>query len=274
MQQKKYKFDIFSIFSTLWAHYELIKQFTKREIASRYKGSLLGIVWSLITPIIMLFIYTFVFSEIFKSRWTVDNDNKLQFALIVYCGLIIFNIFAEVTTRAPSLILNNPNYVKKVIFPLEILPVVSMLSALFQGSISYIILIIGILINQGTISISLILLPILIIPFLLFLVGITWILAAFGVYFRDIGQIIGLAIQGIMLLTPIFYPISVVPDKYLMIYHLNPLVYIVEDTRKVLIWGQFPSWYSLSLSFLIGFVFFVIGYNFFKRTKGGFSDVI
>jgi lipopolysaccharide transport system permease protein len=267
-------FNPFLMIRKLFSHKNLISQFTKREIISRYKGSYLGVLWSFVTPLLMLLIYTFVFSEIFKSKWSPSSDSKLEFAFLVFCGLIIFNIFAEVITRAPSVVISNPNYVKKVIFPLEILPVVILLSSLFQSFISFMILLIGLYLYLGTLHWTVVLLPLVLVPIILLTIGLGWILASLGVFFRDIGQIIGLVVQATMLLSPIFYPISLIPSEFKLIYNLNPLTYVVEDTRRILVWGQLPQWGFLGVSFLIGALFFVIGYAWFQKTKGGFADVI
>ncbi len=191
----------------IFAQKSLISQFIIREISNRYKGSYLGIVWSFITPLIMLTIYTFVFSVIFQARWgTSGETNKVEFALLLFTGLVVFNVFSEVISRAPSLIIANSNYVKKVIFPLEILPIVTLGSALFQALISYVILILVMLILTGTFYWTAILFPIIILPLLLMILGLAWFLASLGVYIRDIGQVISIAIPALMFMSPIFLP--------------------------------------------------------------------
>ncbi|MBU5444377.1 ABC transporter permease [Paenibacillus sp. MSJ-34] len=262
------------MFKTLWINRNLIKQFTIREISGRYRGSLLGTLWSIITPLLMLSIYTFVFSEIFKSRWSPESENKLEFALLVFSGLIIFNIFAEMLTRAPSLIISNQNYVKKVIFPLEILPIAILGSALFHSCISFIILSCGLYFFMGTIHWTIILLPVILIPFVFLSIGLSWILSALGVYFRDIGHFITLLVQALMLLSPIFYPISMIPQNLLFIYYFNPLTLIVENTRNILVWGQLPEWNTYAGFTIVSLVIYFSGYFFFQRTKGGFADVL
>lgn len=257
-----------------WKNRNLIKQFTKREIVGRYRGSALGILWSIITPLLMVTIYTFVFSEIFKSRWTPSSDNKVEFALLVFSGLIIFNIFAEILTRAPSLIVGNPNYVKKVIFPLEIFPFVLLGSALFHSIISFIILSCGLYFFMGIFHWTIIFLPLVIVPFLLLLIGLAWILSSLGVYFRDIGHLITLIVQALMLLSPIFYPISSIPKELIGIYQLNPITNVVENIRRIFVWGQFPEWNSFVLFTVISLFIYTLGYCFFCKTKRGFVDVI
>ncbi|MEK4121184.1 MULTISPECIES: ABC transporter permease [Lysinibacillus] len=261
--------------SLIFSHKSLIAQFTKREISARYKGSYLGIVWSFVTPLLMLTIYTFVFSVVFQARWGGNGEtNKIEFALILFAGLTVFNIFSEVISRSPSLITSNVNYVKKVVFPLEILPIVALGSALFHALISLFILVIGVYIALGTLNWTIILFPLVILPLLLVILGMTWILSSLGVYIRDVGQVISVAIPALMFLTPIFYPISSIPEELQFLYYFNPLGYVVEDARRVLIWGYLPHWEWFGYGMVIGVIIMVLGYVWFKKTRKGFADVI
>ncbi|MBB6732284.1 ABC transporter permease [Cohnella sp. CBP 2801] len=253
---------------------ELIQQLTWREVLIRYKGSYLGVLWSFLTPMLMLIVYTFVYSQIFKSRWPDQSDNTMQFALIIFAGLSTFNIFAEVVSRAPMLIINNVNYVKKVVFPLEILPITVLGSALVQGGISLFILLLGNLITQQSISWTYLLIPLILVPLVLLALGLGWLLSALGVYFRDVGQIIGVFIQALMLLTPIFYSADAVPDSLKFLYVGNPLSSIVENMRLVAVFAKQPDWNMFSSNMIVGFAIFFVGYFVFKRTKGGFADVL
>lgn len=252
----------------------LIEQFIKREISERYRGSYLGILWSFITPMIMLTIYTFVFSVVFNAKWgTTAETNKLEFAMVLFAGLIVFNIFAEVITKSPSLITNNPNFVKKVVFPLEILSIVSLGASLFQAIISLGILFL-LMIIVGTVNWTIILFPIILLPFCLITLGISWILASLGVFIKDIGQIINLLVSALMFLSPIFYSVSIIPKEFQIIYWFNPITYVVEDARRVIIWGELPHWNWLCIEMLIGIIVASLGYIWFKKTRKGFADVI
>jgi len=253
----------------------LISQFTKREITSRYKGSYLGLLWSIVTPLMMLIIYTFVFSAVLKTKWgTGEETSKVEFALLLLAGLLTFNFFAEVISRAPSLITANTNYVKKVVFPLEILPIVSLGTALFQAFISYVVLIIASVVLMGDFQWTVFLFPIILIPLMLLTLGLSWFLASFGVYVRDTSQVIALIIPALMFMSPIFYPISIIPDEFQIIYWFNPLTYIVEDARRVLVWGQLPHWDWFLYGSIIGLAVALIGYIWFKKTRKGFADVL
>jgi lipopolysaccharide transport system permease protein len=253
----------------------LIIQLTKREILGRYKGSYLGILWSFVTPMLMLIVYTFVFSVVFKARWGTDVEtNRAEFALLLFAGLIIFNIFSEVVSKAPSIITSNGNFVKKVVFPLEVLPIVTLGASLFHAGISLIILIIFVLIFMGKFYITFLLLPLVLLPICLVSLGLGWFLSSLGVYLRDIHQIISVIIPALMFMSPIFYPISAIPEKLRILYYINPISYSVEDIRKIIIWGQLPNWGVLGMGLLFGIFISIFGYLWFKKTRGGFADVL
>ncbi|NHN34271.1 ABC transporter permease [Paenibacillus agricola] len=264
----------FIILKNLWSHKELIKSFSKREVISKYKGSILGIMWSFITPLLMLAVYTFVFSEVFNAKWGTGSDSKIEFAIIIFCGLITFSIFGDVISRSPYLILGNANYVKKVVFPLEILPVVALGSALINSLISMGILIVCVGIFMNAIHWTLIFIPLVLCPLMLLSLGLGWLLSSLGVYLRDIAQVITIAVQALMLLSPIFYPVTSIPKDLLFIYYFNPVGYVVEDMRRVMIWGQMPDWNVWGIEMIIGLVVFYLGYIWFHKTKSGFADVI
>ncbi|EKN62797.1 ABC transporter permease [Schinkia azotoformans] len=264
-----------SIISSIIINKSLTKQLVKREIKGRYKGSYLGLLWSFITPIFMLIIYTFVFSVIFQAKWGNNADtNKLEFALLLFSGLLVFNVFAEIISRAPSIITSNANYVKKVVFPLEILPIVSLGSALFHAFISLIVLILSMFLLIGTLHWTIILFPLVLLPICLISLGLSWFLASLGVYIRDIGQVINIIVSALMFLSPIFYPISAIPKEMQFLYYFNPISYAVEDTRRTIIWGQLPHWNWLGYGMLVGIVVALFGYIWFKKTRKGFADVL
>lgn len=252
----------------------IILQFIKRETISRYKGSYLGFLWTILTPILMLLVYTFVFSEIFQAKWGSGSGNKLEFAIIVFCGLTTFNIFSEVIARSPSLVINNANYVKKVVFPLEVFPLIAVGTALVNASINYALLIVFYLIFMQSISWTILLLPLALVPMVIFSVGLSWFLSSLGVYLRDIGHVIGIAVQALMLLSPILYPIDVIPDEFQWFYQINPITYFVEDIRKVLVWGEVPDLGVYVVQLMAALIIFIAGLVWFRKTKHGFADVL
>jgi lipopolysaccharide transport system permease protein len=259
----------------LYLNRDLLGQFTRRDIEGRYRGSYLGIVWSMLLPLAMLAIYTFVFSVIFKSRWQGDaNSSQGAFAVTLFAGLIAFNIFSECVSRAPTLVTGNPNYVKKVVFPLEILSASTLGAALFHSFISIAILVIATWLITGTFSATMVLLPLAMLPLIGLCLGLGWFLASLGVYVRDTAYAIGIVIQVLFFMSAIFYSVSAVPEALQPIMYLNPLATIVESFRRVLIWNQSLEWGSWLLITIISGAVCLLGYTWFMKTKSGFADVI
>lgn len=259
---------------SLWRNRYLIKTSIQREVVGRYRGSLMGILWSFFNPMFMLAVYTFVFSVVFKARWHAGSDSKTEFALILFAGLMVFNLFAECINRAPGLILSNTNYVKKVIFPLEILPWVNLGSALFHALISFLVWLIAYIIFFGTPHITLLLLPVVVGPLLLFTVGLSWGLSALGVYLRDISQFIGIITTALLFLSPIFYSASSLPEKYRIFLQLNPLTPVIEQTRNVLFFGIMPDVSTILIYYFCSVCIAWLGFAWFQKTRKGFADVL
>lgn len=260
--------------ASLWRNRSLAKALVQREVVGRYRGSIMGILWSFFNPVFMLAVYTFVFSVVFKARWSGGSESKTEFALILFAGLIVFNLFAECFNRAPSLILSNVNYVKKVVFPLEILPWVALGSALFHALISLGVWLIAYLFLFSVPHITVLLLPLVILPLLLLIMGLTWALASLGVYLRDVSQFIGVLTTVLMFLSPIFYPASALPEQYRHLLLLNPLTPAIEQARDVLFWGKVPNM-TILLVYLLGAALVAwLGFAWFQKTRKGFADVL
>lgn len=259
---------------SLWRNRSLVHAAAKREVLGRYRGSALGLLWSFFNPLFMLTVYTFVFSEVFKARWSSGSESKTEFALVLFAGLIVFNLFAECINRAPSLILNNPNYVKKVVFPLEILPFVGLLSALYHAFISLGVWLVAYLILFGLPHGTVLLLPLIILPFALFIMGLSWALASLGVFLRDVSQFIGVVVTTLMFLSPIFYPASALPESYRHILYLNPITPVIEMTRDVLYWHKLPNFTMLAVYWLSTSIIAWLGFAWFQKTRKGFADVL
>jgi len=258
----------------LWGHRGLIFQLTKREVQGRYRGSYLGITWSFLTPLLMLSIFTFVLGVIFRARWGLQNESRLHFALVLFCGLIIFNLFAECVTRAPGLVLSHPQYVKKTRFPLEILPVIVLLSAAAHTVASLLILLLGLWLGVGILNWTVVWVPLVLLPLVMLCLGLSWWLASMGVYFRDISQIIGVATTVVLFPSPIFYPVSAIPEWFQPFYRVNPLTFIIENARATLVWGRPPNWLHLVVGMGGNLVVALLGYAWFQRTRKGFADVL
>ena len=261
---------------SLWRNRQLILQMTKREVVGRYKGSAMGLTWSFFNPVFMLVVYTFVFSEIFKSRWggVGGDDSKTQFAVVLFVGMIVLSLFSEVLNRAPSLILSNVNYVKKVIFPLEILPIIAMGAALFHGLISLCVLISAFALFNGYVQWTAIFTPLVLLPLVIVTTGLAWMLAAIGVFLRDVGQTIGIITTVLMFLSPVFYPVTAVPERFRPFIMANPLTFIIEQARDVLIWGNTPNWIGLGIYTLVASLVAWAGFALFQKTRKGFADVL
>ena len=260
---------------SIWRHRQLTLQLAKREFANRHRGSLLGLLWMVVTPVCMLLVYTFVFSVIFKSRWSgAESGNHGEFAVILFCGLTVFAFFSETVSRAPNLVVSNPSYVKKVIFPLEILPVATFLASLFQGLLTLLILYLADFFLFGRLPWTVVFLPLVLAPLTLFTLGLSWLISSLGVFLRDLSHIVPLALTALMFLTPVFYPVSAVPHQLKLLCELSPLAYAVEDARRILIWGELPRLTMLLLHLVIGLTTALIGYWWFNRTRKAFADVI
>ena len=253
---------------------QLIVQMTKREVIGRYRGSVLGILWSFFNPVFMLTVYTFVFSVVFKARWDAGSGSKIEFALLLFAGLIVFNLFAECVSRAPGLIFSNVNYVKKVVFPLEILPWVILGAAMFHALISIGVWLIAYLVFFGVPHITVLLLPLVLLPLMMLTMGLIWGLASLGVYLRDVSQFVTIFITVLMFLSPIFYPASAIPEKYRPVLLLNPLAPALEQTRDVLFWGKMPNMTILSVYLLCTALAAWLGFAWFQKTRKGFADVL
>ena len=259
----------------LWKHRELWWRLTEREVLGRYRGSALGIGWSFITPLAMLAVYTFVFSQVFKARWGgLEQAGPLGFAVNLFAGLIVFNLFSECVNRAPGLVVANPNYVKKVIFPLEVLGSVAVGSAGFHALTSLLILVIFELVAFHQLPLTLLWLPLIWLPLVLGSLACTWFLSAAGVFIRDIGQLIGVGLNMLMFLSPIFFPVSALPPKWQPVLQLNPLAQVIEQTRRASIQGLNPNLAYVVLGTLITFVACEISFRGFQKSKGAFADVL
>jgi lipopolysaccharide transport system permease protein len=259
-----------------WQHRELIRQLVGREVTQRYQGSVLGMLWSFVTPLLMLAIYTFVFSTVFKSKWRASTgDVELgEFALQLFAGLTAFNVFGEVLTRAPGAVLNCPNYVKKVVFPVQILPVVVLGGAVVNSLICVGIMLVANAALFHTVSVTLYLLPLAYLPLILLSLGVGWFLASLGVYIRDIGLVVNIVAQMLLFLSPVFYAETALPAAYRPLMLFNPLAVVLNSFRQTILDGAYIDWSRWGL--WTGVAAFVAwaGYVWFMKTKKGFADVI
>lgn len=263
-----------AVVASLWENRRLVWQLTKRDVVGRYRGSLLGLAWSLFHPLLMLSIYTLVFGYIFHARWGSEVSNTADFAIVLFAGMIVFGIFSEAVTRAPGLLVAHTNYVKKVVFPLECLPWVPLGAALFHAAASLFVLLIANVIFRASLPWTTALLPLVLAPVLLLSIGLAWLLASLGVYVRDVGQAVGVLTTVLLFLSPVFYPGTALPESVRGILLLNPLAIVIEQTRTVLIGGEPPSWAALAWCYVVTLSIACLGLLWFDRTRAGFADVL
>ncbi|WP_297497349.1 ABC transporter permease [Ferrovum sp.] len=260
--------------ASLWRHRVLVGLMIQREVVGRYRGAYLGILWSFFHPLLMLLIYTFVFSVVFKARWHAGSDSKTEFALVLFAGLMVFNLFAECINRAPGLVIANVNYVKKVVFPLEVLPWIVLGSALIHTSISLVVWLAVYVIFFGWPQVTVLLLPFALVPLIFLVMGLSWFLASLGVYLRDAAQITSILTTVLMFLSPIFYPASALPENFRKWIYFNPLTPVIETMRDVLYWGHLShivAWVSM---LFVSMITAWLGFAWFQKTRKGFADVL
>jgi lipopolysaccharide transport system permease protein len=265
-----------SMLRTLVTRRELISELARREVIGRYRGSTLGLSWSLFHPLLLLAVFTFVFGRVTPARWPTSavTAGYGEFALILFPGMIVHGLLAECLNRAPGLVVATPNYVKKVVFPLEVLPVVVLVGALFHAFVSFLILLAVFAVFHGTVNSSVLALPFVIAPFALLALGLTWFFSALGVYLRDVGQIMGVVTMALMFLSPVFYPASAIPESYRTLLLLNPITLVVEQTRNALIFGRWPDFGALAVYTMVAVMVAWAGYWWFQKSRKGFADVL
>jgi lipopolysaccharide transport system permease protein len=258
----------------LWETPHITWQLTRQELLARYRGSILGLLWSFITPLVLLAMFTFVFSIIFEIRWPSRVGDRGEFAVVLFAGFIVFWLFSDCVGRAPTLIVQNVNFVKKVIFPLEILPWTVLIASLFHTAVAVIILLIFHLFVYGLPPLTIILLPVVLFPFVLMIMGWCWLLASLGVFFRDIGHAVNVLLTVFIYTAPIIYPADAVPETYRPLLYLNPLTFIVDEVRAVMLWGELPNWIGLAIYLAAGWLVAWLGFAWFMKTRKGFANVL
>ena len=257
----------------LYANRSLLRSLVIRDIETRYRGTMLGFLWAVVYPLMMLAVYAFVFGGVFNARWGSGGGMK-DFVLMLYCGLIVHAVFSETLTRSPSAILSQPSYVKKVVFPLELLPISHLASAIFNTLIGLVLLCVFLLIQHQSIPPTALYVPLVFVPLLLLTAGLAWFLAAIGVFFRDVGQMIGVAMSVLLFLSPIFYPATSAPTLAQKLIYLNPLTYPIEELRAVLILGNQPDWWHWLAYLAVSVVVAIGGLWVFQKSRPAFADVI
>lgn len=255
-------------------HRSLLRELVRRDFIARYRGSFLGVLWSVLNPALMLSVYTLVFSVAFKSRWPSHGEDRFGFALILFSGMIVHGFFAECLNRAPTLIIHNVNFVKKVIFPLDLLPMVTVMSALVHFAINFVVLVIFCMALGFKIHLAALWVPLVIFPLILMVTGLTWFFSALGVYVKDLGQFVGFLVTVSLFLSPVFYDASTLPMHFQVLLEWNPITLPVLELRNVMLFGKPMDWASWAISLGLGTLIFHGGYAWFQRVRRGFADVL
>jgi len=266
--------SVFALGRSLVHNRVLIFRLAQREVQGRYRGSLIGVAWSLLLPLFMLGVYTFVFSEIFQSRWGLRDDGKGMFALALFSGLIVYTFFAECAVKAPGVLLQNPSYITKIVFPLEILAVVSVLSTMFNAVASLIVLALFTLLLRGSIPATFPLTFLLLLPLAMFCLGMTWVLSALGIYLRDLGMIVNPLMTALLFVSPVLYPLTQVPEHWRSWVEANPLTFFIEAGRGAALMGVSPSAGLLGVWTAISLATAGVGLVLFNKARRGFADVL
>lgn len=261
------------MFLSIWRHRSLVIELTKREFSGRYRGSFGGIVWPLAQPLFLLTVYTIAFGVILKTRWGFSGSTA-NYALMLFAGLIVFNAFSEVLSKSSTLITGNPNFVKKVVFPLELLPVIVVATALIHAFIGIVVWVMGYTLLIGAPQATVILFPLILICFVPVLLGLGWLLSSVGVVVRDISQLTSMLNHTLLFLTPIFYSIEAAPPLLQNLLMINPLTFIVEQFRLVLVYGQMPALKGLAVYFGLASAFAWASNVLFKRLRPSFADML
>jgi len=262
------------IFASALRNRSLLKQLLVRDISERYRGSVAGGLWTLFHPLLMLATYSFVFGAVFKAAWFPAGGSKATFALALFAGLMVFNFFSESVNRAPGSILGNANFVKKVVFPLEVLPLVAIGSALIHFFVSFAVWCLFCVFVIGMPAVSVLLLPLILVPFVCFTAGVCWLVSSLSVYLRDMAEVVSIALSALMFLSPVFYPMSALPAGFESLLRINPLVFPIESTRALLLEGRLPEVRDILLNFATSGLVAWLGFAWFQKTRKGFADVL
>ncbi|MFZ5657637.1 MAG: ABC transporter permease [Pseudomonadota bacterium] len=261
-------------FLALSSNRSLTLEFARRDILGRYRGANFGLFWSLISPFLLLCIYAFAFGSVMGGRWPQVGSGQASFAIVIFSGLIVHGFFAECLTRSPLLITSNPTFVKRVVFPLDMLPWSMVLSALFHTMTNVLIFIVLRLALDGAFAWTTILLPVILVPLVALTLGVSWFLASLGVYIRDISQVTGVVSTALLFLSSAMIPLDSVPERYRWILLANPLTFIIDQAREVMLWERMPDWSGLAVYMVVALVVMITGHAWFRATQRGFADVL
>lgn len=265
---------LFDPLASLWRHRQLYRRLLNRDILATVRGSVLGLAWVVLIPLILVTIYTFIFGVVLSSTWSAPTSTPLEVPLIFFAGLGLFGFFMEVISRSPAAVRDNDVYVKKVVFPLDMLAWVLVGTSLFKYLINFALLLFFLLLLTGGIPAKVLLVPVLLLPFLIMTLGIAWMFAAIGTYVRDLTHFIQALGPIILFGSPVFYAVQQVPESFRWIYMLNPLSFILESLRSLLFFDTMFSFLGLAVYTLVAIIVYATGFAFFQRLRPGFADVV
>lgn len=264
----------FAALMKIWQNRNLLQQLWVRDFSMRYKNGILGVAWAFLNPLLMLALYSFVFVFVFQMRWGAGPDTKGNFVILLFTGLVVHGLFAEFITRAPYLITGNTSYVKKVVFPLELLPLVPLLNAIVNFCVGMTLICLLLFYLQGSVPLTIFYLPLVLLPYMLLLVGLSYFLAAIGVFVRDLTHVVGILATVAMFASPVLFPIENVPEGFRIYLYANPLTFVVEQLRDVAILGNMPDWRGLLIYSGAATIVALMGFWWFQATRKGFADVL
>ena len=261
-------------FSAIATHAELTRELTRRDVLGRYRGANFGLLWTVLGPLLMLVIYAVAFGEILGGRWQQAGNSDVPFGLVLFLGITVHGLVAECLVRAPRLMIDNANYVKRVVFPLYVLPWTVVLSAAFHFLMQVLVFVVLAAVMAGKLSPWLPMVPFVLIPLLLLTLATCLVLTSVGAYLRDLGMIIPVVVTALLFLSSAIIPVDTLQPKYQAIFMLNPLTFFIDQIRDVALWGQAPDWHGLALRSLVGFVLVCLAHAWFRVASRGFADVI
>lgn len=274
MLQRAFSASPAHILGSLTGNWHLLRQLVRRGVVGRYRGSIFGLAWSLLIPLLMLGVYTLVFGVVFKARWNHPGAAEANFGVILFSGMIVHALFTESMVMSPGLVTGNVQYVKKVVFPLEVLSWSAVFISLFQAAISFGVLLLFMLVAGMPLHPTLLWLPVVLAPMVLMALGVSWLLAGASVYVRDLRQVIGILATVMLFISPVFYPVDRLPERWQALIYLNPISIIVDQVRNVVIYGLPPEWGGLGLYAVIAGLVAWLGLAAFQRLRAGFADVL
>ena len=273
-QKMSSAFRLTGPFDAWLSHRSLTWEIAKRDVLGRYRGASFGLLWSLISPFFMLLIYTLAFGYLLKSRWPGTNGDIADYSMLLFIGLIVHGFFAECLNRAPTLIVSSPNLVKRIVFPLQVLPWMMVLSALFHTIANSLVYVVLNFLLRGELGPTMLLLPLVVSPLAVAALGVGWLLSSLSVFLRDIGQVTGVLAMAMLFLSSAIVPVDSLPENYQWLFRLNPLTFIIDQAREVAFWGRMPNWIGLGLYAMGALLFAYFGYAVFQKTRRGFADVL